>query len=748
MKTLFVYLFVSITLFAQERVLLHIGSNGHQEVIPLKESERVGEVIARREKDSSVDGTLNTMVMTDTLKYFTGEASLTTSFSFSHQSVALQYYIPGAGGFVKELWWRNSNTNGVLHKATIRAWNVDQRVRNLGATRPMGYYKDPTDNDGLITPFKPLTGDKWFYKTGSSPDTLKYGFDPLGTEAQWLKGGAQVSLNRNSWQGITLSSLGDTMKIFQNVPFGFTIQNDTKIMDYSGGSDTSMTILSTPTLSSPFHSFKFSETSPIDAVGWYIRSEYEWGMYVLVEYTTDREPKIIPGSYLTTLKTTPRTISAVITDDNPGGGPSGIASAWLFSKKGVLAAYDSTVMTANGSMYSGTASAGAISDTIYWYITATDVNGNRARSTTQSYKIFEKKRHSLLVYNNAQYALGNTGVNYIYANYSTNFDRWSVPGDGTEELLSALKRYYSVYVVDGSYPRANVMPILQQWMLAYIGPYKKQLLISSQDYGAMIQPSGKDTVFPAGSFEREYLGLASIGPQDVGPVNKPYQIILVDRKNQYPIPFYKLWKYMSDSAVTLWHYPTFELAFSGYPDGITPDENTSVVFHNRDSTVVHGIMKLADSFSTMFIGFDAGALDFRSDTSKSPQNDPRYAWIADIPNLSIAQLFLYPGVSEYPPPEPLGVTQAVVPYIFDLQQNYPNPFNPSTTINYEVASRGNVSIDIYNTLGQSVGTLVNEVKEPGRYTASFNGRGLSSGLYLYEMRAGSFVSVKKMMLLK
>jgi photosystem II stability/assembly factor-like uncharacterized protein len=85
---------------------------------------------------------------------------------------------------------------------------------------------------------------------------------------------------------------------------------------------------------------------------------------------------------------------------------------------------------------------------------------------------------------------------------------------------------------------------------------------------------------------------------------------------------------------------------------------------------------------------------------------------------------------------------------YSLGQNYPNPFNPSTSIQYEVGTAGNVRIDIYDLLGQCVGTVLNERKEPGMYTATFTARSLSSGMYFYSMQSGNFTSVKRMVLVK
>jgi hypothetical protein len=88
------------------------------------------------------------------------------------------------------------------------------------------------------------------------------------------------------------------------------------------------------------------------------------------------------------------------------------------------------------------------------------------------------------------------------------------------------------------------------------------------------------------------------------------------------------------------------------------------------------------------------------------------------------------------------------PREFGLNQNYPNPFNPSTSVSYRVAAAGYVSVKIFNALGQEAATLVNEVKQPGAYTATWNAAGFGSGMYFYTMKSGSFTETKKMILMK
>jgi hypothetical protein len=86
---------------------------------------------------------------------------------------------------------------------------------------------------------------------------------------------------------------------------------------------------------------------------------------------------------------------------------------------------------------------------------------------------------------------------------------------------------------------------------------------------------------------------------------------------------------------------------------------------------------------------------------------------------------------------------------FKLNQNYPNPFNPSTNISFTIPKANNVTLSVYNVLGQKVATLMNnQLMNAGVHNVSFDARNLASGVYFYRIQAGSFVSSKKMMLIK
>jgi len=91
-----------------------------------------------------------------------------------------------------------------------------------------------------------------------------------------------------------------------------------------------------------------------------------------------------------------------------------------------------------------------------------------------------------------------------------------------------------------------------------------------------------------------------------------------------------------------------------------------------------------------------------------------------------------------------------VPVKYNLAQNFPNPFNPTTTINYQLAQGEFVSLKVFNAIGTEVATLVNEYKDAGEYRAEFGKdlKNISSGIYFYTIRAGSFIQTRKMLLLK
>jgi hypothetical protein len=112
----------------------------------------------------------------------------------------------------------------------------------------------------------------------------------------------------------------------------------------------------------------------------------------------------------------------------------------------------------------------------------------------------------------------------------------------------------------------------------------------------------------------------------------------------------------------------------------------------------------------------------------------------------------------------LKIISNEIPEIYSLSQNYPNPFNPSTKIEIKIPSReaegspwreygvsrgvGLVTLQVYDITGRLIKTLIKQELQPGTYEVTFDGSGLNSGVYFYQMRTGNFTEIKKMILVK
>jgi photosystem II stability/assembly factor-like uncharacterized protein len=99
-------------------------------------------------------------------------------------------------------------------------------------------------------------------------------------------------------------------------------------------------------------------------------------------------------------------------------------------------------------------------------------------------------------------------------------------------------------------------------------------------------------------------------------------------------------------------------------------------------------------------------------------------------------------------PTSVNTGGGIVPTVCTLSQNYPNPFNPETTIEFHIPVAGRATLTIFDVLGRKVKTLVDENLAGGTYQQSFSGSGLSSGIYIYQLRAGGNVETKKMTLIQ
>jgi hypothetical protein len=164
---------------------------------------------------------------------------------------------------------------------------------------------------------------------------------------------------------------------------------------------------------------------------------------------------------------------------------------------------------------------------------------------------------------------------------------------------------------------------------------------------------------------------------------------------------------------------------------------------------------------------EIGGADYRFTLKDTATGWTQYSWIVTAPadaqaiSVRARSWHLWTGVSYWDDFELNGIESVptsvreyptvntiLLPERYSLEQNYPNPFNPSTRIEYTVPTASKVTLKIFNLLGQVVATLVNEKQEANTYVKEFDASRLSSGIYFYQINAGSFNATKKMILIK
>ena len=153
-------------------------------------------------------------------------------------------------------------------------------------------------------------------------------------------------------------------------------------------------------------------------------------------------------------------------------------------------------------------------------------------------------------------------------------------------------------------------------------------------------------------------------------------------------------------------------------------------------------------FSFNFIGEDYG-LNGQLKITKVSESSDSVSDLADnsfSKNISLKPLDIIAYIVENDGTNSIGSIDGELEY--ELEQNYPNPFNPSTIIKFNIPKTGETKLEVYNLLGQKVATLINQKLIQGTYEYKFDGSNLVSGIYIYKLVSGSFIKVRKMILLR
>ncbi|MGV8017225.1 MAG: T9SS type A sorting domain-containing protein [Ignavibacteria bacterium] len=189
--------------------------------------------------------------------------------------------------------------------------------------------------------------------------------------------------------------------------------------------------------------------------------------------------------------------------------------------------------------------------------------------------------------------------------------------------------------------------------------------------------------------------------------------------------------------LTVNYKPQFKLTSSVQPSGIPASVVGGNQFYDSSSTVTISASPFSVQYNgktyylNRWVGGGAGSYTGTNPTFQVTFNNP------------ITQIAIYDTVNT-------GISRigTEIPSKFDLFQNYPNPFNPSTKIKFDIAKYSPVKLEVYDITGRLIYTLVNSKLEAGSYEYSLDARSNPSGTYFYRLEAGSYVSTKRMILIK
>lgn len=150
-----------------------------------------------------------------------------------------------------------------------------------------------------------------------------------------------------------------------------------------------------------------------------------------------------------------------------------------------------------------------------------------------------------------------------------------------------------------------------------------------------------------------------------------------------------------------------------------------------------------DSFSVLLVDSSLSALTIQVDDLAE---NTTYYW--RVRSLNRAGNSVWSDTLRFATKLITDIEEEGIPTEFELSQNYPNPFNPSTVISYQLPVSSRVELKVFDMLGREVAFLVNERRPAGEHRVSFNAQGLASGIYIYQLQAGSKTFTKRLTMIK
>lgn len=619
----------------------------------------------------------------------------------------------------------------------------------------LGYYEN---NDTLQ-----VTGDSWVFGgindlEGANPDNP---YDPLG-EKRWPESGfMEISLTPNESDVDTIildlaSSEFGPFYFAHNDPFmvvvklvGFDVSLDQAEYRTGFWAAQSSQLALTPCLK--FYNLVSSPNGRTGANdwGWHIRS-YVWDWSVVVDIIGPPYFVIQVEELSTTLSTNERTVSFTIQDYNPEANLD-----WVESAAFVYVVNDADTVITGLSLGEGNEFIGIIpgqrpGTKVNYWVEVTPEGYPTRFSQHYWYEIFEPTNPMLFVYDADDLGVGTAEYFYnttLADTFKNNFDTWEARfGPITTELIN----YYEiVYHVMGGGPyndASSYSSTYSQWLASGSVDAPTRLFITGHDYGVI---SGyADTTFPADAFENHFLGIETLGPQDVAgwspwsSLSEPYA---VDAVANDPLTGH-LEAFESDS-LQLFYWPSDMIGVENWIDNLTPSTGTVCFTDPNNNDAAVAVYNEGIGWKTAFWALDPISLEYYSPIDTTNY----YHWALMVGDGPLAPTFDW-----FEPPHfwrGMPADAIADPVAAKLYSNYPNPFNPVTNITYELSESADINITVYNMLGQEVITIVDGHQIAGSYSVQWvgndqAGHSVPSGVYFYTMRTEGFIATQKMILLK
>jgi len=719
---------------ADGKIIKHTGDVKTLEVQPIRDA-KLG--ILEHQNDinkfslmtpNSPDGTIDTLG-------FPGPWD--SNFGFFGQDWFVGWFECPANLTIKQVGFacfENVDAQNAEVKIVKVNWSREELMSMTAALR--GYYPAVGNGYNDITAFldnEDRTGD-WVSFDG--------GTEPFGNDL-WSDDGAgapvlPVGNNPAVYQWVDMDLLGFEPELLAGDIFAIAIKHVGPDMDanrtgmWAGGAV-------------GFPSFKLYANGrllPGEDFGWWSRL-FTWDFVAEVDLTGDRAPVI--NSFATIPSGPdlgPFTVDANITDDNPGDPPdAGVASAILMWSIDDGTTWNDVAMTGTEPAFTGDIPAQVANTTVDYKIIATDVNGLISESVVRSFFVFGPSGASTLVIFNGLDGVSGYPQSYYWgsdiASGTSTFDhdRWAYG----EMSAVVVNNYTNVIEIATNGPGDINNDVIRAWLEA--DGNRNYMLAGDEWLGS--QSGWVDGPHVAGSFHFDILGI-NFEHNDIGTGGSAVNPVYAQTGTLLGGPIFDKWTQVStDSGWTsdMMYDPNFEISVANWLDGVDFEADVEVdmkgmSIRSSDSSTVHNIAghrTLTAGNKIAFFTYDPLSLN----------SSPEYWWYGYEANAPQGEVLSWFGIA-------VAVEQEnnLLPEEYSLSQNYPNPFNPSTTINFSVPKHSKVVLKVYDILGSEVASLVNETLDAGNYTTNFDASQFASGMYVYRITAGNFVTAKKMMLLK